>query len=224
MAHQDYARKRSAATPRNQAKSAPARSSAPGWLWLVVGLVCGFFIAFLFHLWKIRDIEANRPLPHPVAVAPAPAKPGAQKPEPPAAEVQDAEPHFDFYTLLPNQRALPDQQAAEEAAQPPKVAPPEPAPTKPAQAEPTAPKEAKVTQKEALYLQTGSFKSIEEADRRRAEILLLGLPVKVQTVKVKDDQTWYRVVVGPFQENGALGKARQTLANNRIQSIPLKKG
>ena len=49
-----------------------------------------------------------------------------------------------------------------------------------------------------LHLQTDAFRSIEEADRRRAELLLMGVPAKIQTVTLPNDQVWHRILLGPF--------------------------
>lgn len=226
MASPDHAKKRPAATPRHSNPPAgPSKGGAPGWLWLLTGIILGFGAAFLLHLWKSRDLEATAKM----AVTPAPvadckAAGNAATPSSAAPTSDEQAPHFDFYNILPNQKALPAPQAAASANKP--VTPPPPASNNaavPASSEPkkTAPSTAPGTE---YLLQSGAFKSRPEADRRRAEIILLNLPAKIQVVHVKDDQTWYRVVVGPFFSNAAVSEARHSLNEKHIQSIPMKKG
>lgn len=71
-------------------------------------------------------------------------------------------------------------------------------------------------------LQAGSFKSNAEADRRRAAIMMSGLPVRVQKVTVKPGQDWYRVVVGPFTGKDKAADARQNLQAEGVDSLMVK--
>jgi cell division protein FtsN len=71
-------------------------------------------------------------------------------------------------------------------------------------------------------LQAGSFKSNAEADRRRAAIMMSGLPVRVQKVTVKPGQDWYRVVVGPFTGKDKAVDARQNLQADGVDSLMVK--
>ncbi len=70
-------------------------------------------------------------------------------------------------------------------------------------------------------LQAGSFKDPDDADERRATLILLGLDVQTQSVKVSGD-TWYRVIVGPFDSTLERNRAQDKLAQAEIQSIPVK--
>ncbi len=71
-------------------------------------------------------------------------------------------------------------------------------------------------------LQAGSFKSSAEADRRRANIVMSGLPVRVQKVTVKEGEVWYRVVVGPFAGKDKASQARQNLQSDGVDSMMVK--
>lgn len=185
-------------------KPAPRKSGGgvPGWLWLLLGLAVGVFAAFLWHLWELRK-EAHASAKAESAVS-APA--ATSKPEAPAnspaspANGKGEEPRFDFYTLLPNQEVIPGKKPA--AATPPAPA------AKPAPG--------------SYNLQAGSFKSEAEADKRRASILMLGLPVKVQKVPVKPGETWFRVVVGPVEGKNAAQDARNTLRSSGIDTMVIK--
>lgn len=106
-------------------------------------------------------------------------------------------PKFDFYTLLPDKEVV-------EATTP-----------RPKQS--TAPKPDAAP--ENFLIQTGSFRSAEEADRRRAELILMGMDVKIQKVVLSGGETWHRVQIGPFDNADKLEAAKTTLAENRVEYI-----
>lgn len=112
-------------------------------------------------------------------------------------------PKFDFYTLLPDREVV-----APPSTQTPKTGSttPVPAPGK----------------DEQFMIQTGSFRSAQEADHRRAELILLGLDAKIQKVELGPGEAWHRVQVGPFASASELDKAKTALANNHIEHIVLR--
>ena len=73
----------------------------------------------------------------------------------------------------------------------------------------------------AYISQTGSFQNAADADQLRAELLLMGLTVFVRKVDV-DGENWYRVIVGPLDNNLALNRAQDKLAQAQIESLPLR--
>lgn len=172
-------------------------SGVPGWTWLLLGLAIGVFTAFLWHLWELRQDGARPPAATAGAAPPASGTPAAEKK--PAADAAE-ETRFEFYTLLPSQEVMPGKA--------------------PATQKPAAPKGTEP----AYVLQAGSFKSEAEADKRRATILMLGLPVKIVKVPVKPGETWYRVVVGPFPGKSAAQSARASLRSNGVDTLVLKQG
>ncbi|MDQ8038079.1 MAG: SPOR domain-containing protein [Pedobacter sp.] len=183
-------------------KPAARKSSGgvPGWLWLLLGLAFGLFGAFLWHLWELRE-EGQKKETSGIAEIRA-ATPQDEKEKPLAntpssnANSKGEEPRFDFYTLLPNQEVMPGKQPQAEAPKPAAAV--------------------------GYVLQAGSFKSEAEADKRRASILMLGLPVKVQ--KVPGNETWYRVLVGPFADKKAAQDARNTLKGSGVEALAPKQG
>lgn len=180
------------------------RRDVPGWVWLLLGLAIGVFAAFLWHLSELRKQGATRPA---TTAAATDSGGAARRSDKAAGSIQGKpqagdESRFEFYTLLPSQEVMPDRSAP---------ATPPPIPAAPAA--------------EIRYvLQAGSFKSEAEADRRRAAILMLGMPVKVVKVPVKPGETWYRVVVGPFTGKAAAQEARANLRNNGVDTLVLKQG
>lgn len=75
---------------------------------------------------------------------------------------------------------------------------------------------------ELFILQAGSFRQREDADRRRAELLLLGLDPKVEET-TGDNGRWFRVYVGPFESRSRLAKARSLTAGQNIDTLTLKR-
>ncbi len=191
------------ATPQKKGASrnnrpAPKKGGTPGWLWLLVGLSIGVFAAFLWHLQS--TLKEKEP---PAATAQVPAskpdKPGKVPANSPAspAHGNGEEPRFDFYTLLPSQEVMPGK--------------------KPGVAAPDAPKP--VTR---YVLQAGAFKNEAEADQRRAELLLLGMQVKIQPGTGKAGESLHRVVVGPFEGKDNAEAARKTLHGSGVETLLLK--
>ena len=70
-------------------------------------------------------------------------------------------------------------------------------------------------------LQAGSFQDPNDADERRAELLLMGLNVTTTEVQMSE-KTWHRVIVGPFDTELELGRAQDKLAQAEIPSIPIR--
>ncbi len=176
-------------------RSSAGRQGVPGWLWLALGLAIGVFTAFLWHLWELRHA--------------APAKAGsriesaaasAESGDSPPAPAKEDEPRFEFYTLLPGQEVFPGKSRPAPAGQQPAA-------------------------RHAQYLlQAGSFRNEAEADKRRASLLMLGMPVKIAKVPGKAGEIWYRVVVGPFAGKAAAQAARDSLRSSGVDTLVIKQG
>ncbi len=70
-------------------------------------------------------------------------------------------------------------------------------------------------------LQAGAFRNAEDADRRRAAILLLDLQARTLRV-TRQGESWHRVLVGPFANRGSVRDAQVRLLEEEIDSIVLK--
>jgi cell division protein FtsN len=106
-------------------------------------------------------------------------------------------PRFDFYTLLPEQRV--DVEVDAEAIA-----------------------KARSRPNEQFLLQAGSFKQADDADRRRAELILLGLEAHVEETS-GDNGRWYRVYIGPFASRSRLARARSLTAQQGIDTLLLRR-
>lgn len=202
---------------------APAKKPIPGWFWLVSGLVVGGFMVFLFTLEPGRD-EIKRAKVEQARVNQA--NKAAAKPAP----KEPVKPKYDFYTLLPESEVILPPQAIEPPppAQKP-VTPEEAAKIDAARAEaalngqvpPPPPVVAKGPVSSQFFLQAGSFRRKDDADSLRAQIILLGQNVKVESGTVREE-TWHRVLVGPFSTREQLGQAQKSLAASGFSNLLLQ--
>ena len=115
-----------------------------------------------------------------------------------AAETTPPKPRFDFYTLLPEQTMA----------------------VEPEQVKTAVAHSAKPT--EVFLLQAGAFKQREDAENRRAQLLLLNLEPKIEETN-GDHGRWYRVTLGPFPSRSKLNKARSLTAAQNIDTLLLKR-
>lgn len=145
-----------------------------GWVGLGVGLAIGLSVALAVHLHE-RQAAAQEPQPVPAA-AQAPASEVVSDDAAVSATTapDTAGPDLEFYDVLPRQEVEVPESAAARAS-----APTTPLPTGDA------------------ILQAGSFKQSTEAEKMQAQLALLGISSKIQRASV-DDETWYRVRIGPI--------------------------
>jgi cell division protein FtsN len=74
----------------------------------------------------------------------------------------------------------------------------------------------------AYMLQAASFRSRTDADRLRAELLLLDLPATTGEVNV-GNSVWYRVTIGPFADPQTADVARERLRERNLTAIPYRR-
>lgn len=166
-----------------------------GFRLFMTGVLTGMFLSLLIYL---------NTLPKPTELGQDMA--GAPQPEA-AAEIP--KPRFEFYTMLQEQTMGVEEETVE-------AEPVEPAADVSKPPSPTA-------APEPYFLQAGSFRQNEDAQRRRAELLLLGLEPKIEESTV-DSGRWFRVSLGPFESHDDVSKARSLLAGQNIDSVLLKRG
>jgi cell division protein FtsN len=157
---------------RRHSPGAPGQAIS-GWVGFGLGLALGLAVALAVHLhYRGLMQAAGEPVPAPsqTPASSVAADEGAVVPGDTPAE-QDLE----FYDLLPKQEVeLPEgSRAANDAG------PKAPLPTG------------------DVVLQAGSFKQATEAEKMQAQLALVGITAKIQRASV-DDETWYRVRIGPI--------------------------
>ncbi len=197
----DYKNSRSSDKPSSRRRS-PARDKAaqrtPGWVWLLTGLSVGLLVALGAYLYN-RNHEAALEKAVTKVESSTSSKDKGQPKKPSAAEpLKEAEPRFDFYTLLPNQEVvIPENEIREEQER----------------------IEAKNT---VIYtLQAGSFRGHEDADTLKARLAMLGIESEIVPVS-NEDGTKYKVRIGPLASSREMNKTRNQLNSNRISTIVLR--
>lgn len=74
-----------------------------------------------------------------------------------------------------------------------------------------------------LYLvQTGSFRSEQDAERQRAEIAFQGLRASVKRIDLDNGSVWFRVNVGPFDSRSKMNSAIDRLVSINIEPLVRK--
>lgn len=207
---------------------APAKQPVPGWIWLACGLAVGVFVMLLMNLQPGGDaVKRNKA---------ESARASQAQPKSAAQSQQPSKPKYDFYTLLPESEvivppdALPPPAPAQPAVTPEQAAkidaaralaalngetPPPAPPVAPA---PTVTQAPLSTQ---FFLQAGSFRRKDDAESVRAQITLLGQSVRVESGRVREE-TWYRVLVGPFANREQLAVSQKALSANGFGNLLLQ--
>ncbi|MCM2460075.1 SPOR domain-containing protein [Pseudomonas sp. CG7] len=211
----------------------PAKQPIPGWLWMAIGLTVGAFIVFLMKLEPGQGADVKR-----VRQEQQKATRIAEAHKTPPSPTQPGKPKYDFYTLLPESEVIVPPDAVPEKTLPTPQVPQVPTtPVTPAEAAkidtaraqaalagitpPPAPPVQKAAPVTKFFLQAGSFRKEADADKVRAQIILLGQSVSVESGTVKDE-TWYRVLVGPFSNREELTKAQKQLAGSGFSNLLLQ--
>ena len=183
---------------RRHAPGAPGLAFT-GWMGFGVGLGLGLSVALAVHLYYRNQASARvEPVP---AVAQAPASATATDD---ATEVAagngapTAEQNFEFYDMLPKQEVA-------VATKPPKS---------------DAAATAARLPTGAVVLQAGSFKQATEAEKMVGQLANAGVASKVQRASV-EDETWYRVRIGPIATVEELESTRAKLDAAEITATPV---
>lgn len=173
------------------------------------GLVMGLFVALMVHLEHTRpetpDTDAKNP-----------------SNEPASASAEDDGPRFEFYRLLSEQEvevATQESGAVDNAGALPSLR---------EQDGPAADQDASDStpagDTERYLLQAGSFRQADDADALRANLALLGIEARIQTVELPGGETWHRVRIGPFSSLESVNTVRQRMAGQAIDAILLRGG
>ena len=185
---------------KNRRKSSSKSKPARGWRWFLAGLLIGIagtlFAEFQEYFSAEGVVQAVREA---TSSNDSVAGVKVRKKEP---EAKSKRPRFEFYTMLPEMEvAVPENELTANTT--------------------TATRQAE--SKDVTYvLQAGSFRDLAQADRLKAELTLMDMPVKIQTVSIDGGSKWHRVRVGPFANLQALNAARAELQSNGLKVMVLK--
>jgi len=174
------------------------------WLGLIVGLAIGLLVAFLIYL---KQADKPSDTHSPTATEGTSKKaPVAPKPEDLIVPTIDAK--YDFYKLLPNQTVdVPTDEYQDKKKNTTALIPT----IKPAISD----------SKKGFTLQAGSFRRPEDADRRKAQLAMMGLEAHVEKVRLRAGNT-HRVIIGPYTTATQAQRIKMQLHAQSIQTVLVK--
>jgi cell division protein FtsN len=203
----DYAKnkrgKASASRAKSSPKKAPTKKRFPRGLLAITLLLLAGLGYGLYSLTQVDPEKATTPLTHAKpnekkAVKPKPVEKAPQVVEK-SIKSSENDNRFEFYDMLKKSEVETPQVDAYKST----------------------PRDAKT--EHTYLLQAGSFKSKSDAERMRAQLILLGLPnVHTDTSKSDNGTLWYRVRLGPFDNRSRLSKAYDKLVQQNIQPLRIK--
>jgi cell division protein FtsN len=180
---------------RDYKRRRPRKQPTPGWVWLLTGLCIGLTVALIVHLQHTREPGSAQP------VATRNMPPASQQAEE-NAEPEPAHSGFDFYTMLPGIEVVVPEEEVRARRDGQAGAAPQLAPGR-------------------YWIQAGSFRRYQDADRRKAELALLGLSSGIQEVNI-DGQTWHRVRIGPLPDAAQAENTRRRLTDHGIGALAVR--
>ena len=201
-------RKTTKKSPRKKASS-KASSGLPRWFVFLAG------IAVTFALLWLKDILFKPQTPEEVPGL----TPYSQRGENATSDAEEniipkeakvefelkKDPRFTFYERLPKDEIIIPQEALEVEVD------------KNKNKEPLE----KIEKAGSYVIQAGSFQEFADADRRKAELALLGLESSIQKVSI-DKRNWYRVRIGPYVDLVELNATRQRLRDGSIDVLVIR--
>lgn len=191
---------------KSRTTSRKQKRSLPGYLWLLSGLAIGLFVAFIIYLDKQPETDKNfgTAVQHELEkIKQQSKKKDTEKKNTPA---EKKEQKFNFYTILPELEVLiPENE------------------TRPPEAKNTShTSSAKQPSSTKQYvLQVGSFQNLNDAEKLKANLALLGITADIQHVTVNKQQ-WHRVRSGPYRNKNQLYKDQNLLNKNDIHGISIE--
>jgi hypothetical protein len=175
------------------------RQQASGWIWMLYGLAIGLTVALGVYLHDRRSLNA------PLSPRAGIKTPSASGGEDNAAETGEATEHYDFYDKLRTfevptyeEVILPEHEAVDKSTPSAQPGPPG-----------------------TFVLQAGSFKNFSDADRRKAQLALLGIEAQIQKVSI-DDNTFHRVRIGPIFDPASAKDMQRRLSQSDIEALVIR--
>lgn len=191
----DYGPRRNAKRTADKRRQAAPPAAMPGWIWLLVGVAIGVTVAAV--IWILRP-AGSEPAPRPVASAPAAGERASRRIELPPEKPS----RFSFYELLPSYEV--------------------PVPIEPeARGDGRRRGDADLPSPGEYVIQIASFRQRAEAEAQRAQLALIGVEAKVESVVINGSQTWYRVRVGPISEPTKVQETVGRLYDNGFDDVML---
>ena len=188
--------------PKDKPKGKGGGGGFPGWGWFALGIAVCLFIIKGWPFMLQAAQHANKGLVSLPSAGTRAKVPAAATHNPTAAAgASTAQPHFDFYKMLPSfQVVIPGQDKDVRSGDDAKA----------------------VSQPGSYILQVGSFPTYADADKLKANLALLGIESNIQSVQVNNGSTWNRVRVGPIKDLKELNSVRTKLAQQHIEPLIIK--
>lgn len=193
---------------------APRKGGSPLWVGILAGTLVGVGLAagVAWYMMKSPSPFASRtqpPLPKPL---PDNVKPdvGTSANKPPAPP-GDGKQRFEFYNVLtgkPGGAGAPPRPAAR--------------PAEPARTPDKGANNKAVGAYTPQILQAGSFSNVQDAEKLKARLALLGVESSIQTAVIPDKGVWYRVRLGPYKSAEEIARASDFLKQNGVASTPMR--
>ncbi|MBS62970.1 SPOR domain-containing protein [Salinisphaera sp.] len=209
-------------TPTKRAKS----GGPPGWVWMICGLCIGLTVAAVFYVFARPGGDLAREqieIAMPEKTGKDESSQSAKAAAPAEPEAEEEEPRFSFYKMLPNYEVvIPEEEYPEKKnrsashSETPSAAEVEQPASKP---QPTTPK---VEEPGRYIIQAGSFSTPADAERRKAELGLLGLAAKTVEVDLPSGKTVYRVQSNTISSSSELNNMLKRLRENRIDTLVMR--
>jgi cell division protein FtsN len=189
---QDYKSRASSTSKKKQQKAASPV------LPFLTGLMLGIFLTALAWL-KLGPTFPG--IENQIAAQPQPTRPSKK------SQTSEPEQRYDFYTILPEMEVLiPDEEIR-----------------RPEQKKQRSTSSTSSPISEGNYmLQMGSFRRIKDAERRKAELAIIGIESTIQPVNSGTREALYRVRSGPYRSRKKIAKLRSLARQNNIDSLPIK--
>lgn len=159
----------------SRARKAPAKQPMPGWMWMLLGLTIGIVGAVIAYIAMAPGLDEPRSgqsqQSQQSGDQPASSQAAAAN-QPKLPPKQPA--RFTFYEMLPNLTLVPRNDTYTPGER---------------------------SKKDVAYvIQAGSFADKDDAETRRAELILLGMEPSIDKARLPNGRTTYRVEIGPDED------------------------
>lgn len=173
----------------------PPKRKTPWWLWLLVPAILGLFIYGLMQLNKVTPPDNSLPTEKKKeSPKPAPKKTKVEPVEKTKVETTEKKDTFEFYQILQDSEVDTSHVDAYQST-------------------------PRGEQDFYYMLQAASFRSAEDADRMRAQLILSGLvETSIRKTIGKNGAPWYRVVLGPYESRSKMNRTEDKLVSMDITS------
>jgi len=178
---------------------------------ILLGMVMGLALAGVIAWFVLKKNPVPTPPAKEIPQASQPASP-AQKPvvakpgTSGTAGTAEGKARFEFYKELTDKpETTPKKNERHETAMVKPLPPSKPAPST-----------------SIYFLQEGAYTNVDDAEKVKAKLALLGMVANVQPANIPDKGVWYRVRLGPYKNSAEMNEALATLKLNGLNAAPIK--